>query len=57
MRLESEMANINVRVENRIRLKSEWIKEQYRCLQNQTDNKLIGKLKKDPSLVTYDRII
>lgn len=45
--MESEMADINVKVEKKIRLKSEWIKQIYDHVQSQSEIKMTCKLKEE----------
>lgn len=50
--LDSKMAEVNAKIENRIRLKSKWIKEEYHYVQKQAEIKMTGKLKGDNTRVT-----
>lgn len=43
-RMEEGMAEINIRVESKIRLKSQWIKEECSRVQTQSENKVADTL-------------
>lgn len=49
--METDMSDINSKVECRVRIKSQWIKEEYRNIQNKSEAKITEKLKDDASKV------
>lgn len=51
MHLQNEILNINTKIENKIRLKSQTIKEEYQNIQIKSEMKIKEKLEKDPLFV------
>lgn len=49
--MESNMSDINSKIECRVRIKSQWIKEEYRKIQNKSEAKITENLKDDASKV------
>lgn len=52
--MENEMADINAKVESKIRIKSEWIKQEYVRIQTQSEIKITGILKCDTKVFQYN---
>lgn len=49
--MEKDMSDINAKIEYRIRLKSQWIKEEYQRTQNKSEIVMSEKIKDDASRV------